>query len=338
MLPSIFVSIPSYRDSEAQHTIACLFEQARWPGRVFVGVYHQVKCPEDDGVFRVASPLPDNVRSMVVDADEATGPCKARHVIQTQLYRGEDYVLSLDSHMRLVQHWDEICIAELAKCPVPDRAILTCYPPPYELPSRSEDEHEDTSTWRDALLSLDARPPYLDFGTFGSEGMLRFRGRLLTAPRAEPLPCCFWVSGFSFSSGSVAREVIYDPNLPFLFFGEETLMSARLWTAGYDFFCLGRVVCYHLWERKHRPNFFSLVDKVVQDRSLERVRDLLSGRIVDERFGLGSVRTVQQYWEHCGVDFDKKTYARPVHVLQESAFYRDAAELVMALLQQRAAK
>jgi hypothetical protein len=59
----------------------------------------------------------------VIDADEATGPCFARHVTQS-LYRGEDYFLSLDSHMRMVQNWDELLIEELSLCKVVGLCLL----------------------------------------------------------------------------------------------------------------------------------------------------------------------------------------------------------------------
>jgi hypothetical protein len=60
MNSSVFVSIPSFRDVEAQHTIACLFENARHPERVFVGVFHQIK--PDDPINRVGYSRPDQVR------------------------------------------------------------------------------------------------------------------------------------------------------------------------------------------------------------------------------------------------------------------------------------
>jgi [Skp1-protein]-hydroxyproline N-acetylglucosaminyltransferase len=49
--------------------------------------------------------------------------------------------------------------------------------------------------------------------------------------------------------------VPYDPFLPFLFFGEESSMTARLWTGGWDFYSPGINLVYHLWERTHRPSF-----------------------------------------------------------------------------------
>ena len=112
---SIFVSIPAFRDVEAQHTIACLFDNAAHPDRVFVGVFHQIK--PGDQVDRIPYPRPQQVREKRIDADEATGPCFARHIVQS-LYHGEEYFLSLDSHMRLLPAWDVLLIEELALCNV----------------------------------------------------------------------------------------------------------------------------------------------------------------------------------------------------------------------------
>jgi [Skp1-protein]-hydroxyproline N-acetylglucosaminyltransferase len=41
---------------------------------------------------------------------------------------------------------------------------------------------------------------------------------------------------FSFSSNLSLMRVPYDSRLTGLFFGEETVMAARLWTNGFDFF------------------------------------------------------------------------------------------------------
>lgn len=49
--------------------------------------------------------------------------------------------------------------------------------------------------------------------------------------------------------GAMVQEVPYDPHLPFLFFGEESSMAARLWTHGWDFFSPPHHVIYHLWSR-----------------------------------------------------------------------------------------
>ena len=57
------------------------------------------------------------------------------------------------------------------------------------------------------------------------------------------------------------KEVPYDPHLLFLFFGEESSMSARLWTHGWDFFAPPEHFIYHLWSRSYRPTFRELPDQ-----------------------------------------------------------------------------
>ncbi len=92
--------------------------------------------------------------------------------------------------------------------------IITSYPPPYEIPK------EGSSSWKDASLSKEERPSYLTFSHFGLEGMPRIKGRVLAHVETSPRPCAFWAAGFAFSRGDIVSRVPYDPNLPFLFFGE----------------------------------------------------------------------------------------------------------------------
>jgi [Skp1-protein]-hydroxyproline N-acetylglucosaminyltransferase len=74
------------------------------------------------------------IRVVYVDHREATGPCWARYQAQ-QLYRGEAYWLSLDSHMRAVSHWDALLVSLLARCAGP-KPMITTYPHDYELPNQ----------------------------------------------------------------------------------------------------------------------------------------------------------------------------------------------------------
>ena len=48
----------------------------------------------------------------------------------------------------------------------------------------------------------------------------------------------------------------YDPHLPFLFFGEEVSMAARMWTRGYDLYAPDAPVLYHRYERDYRSTFW----------------------------------------------------------------------------------
>ena len=69
-------------------------------------------------------------------------------------------------------------------------------------------------------------------------------------------------------------QVPYDPHLPFLFFGEETSMAARLYTNGWDFFAPTQAVVYHLWSREYRHTFTEdlLKPRVMPQREASQAR------------------------------------------------------------------
>ncbi|CAM9989884.1 unnamed protein product, partial [Phaeothamnion confervicola] len=234
---TIFVSVVAYRDPEWAPTVADLFARASAPGRISVGLVLQ----GDEGEAVLVPPeVRGSVRTLRLAAAEAAGPCWARHLAQ-QLWRGERYVLQIDSHMRFRPGWDSYLIDQLSRQPRP-RAVLTAYPPPYELPHR--------------IPITETRTTLLVPAGFGADdGLLRQRGRLLRAARQVPVPSPLWASGFSFAEASVFADCPYDPALRHVFFGEEVSMAARLFTSGYDFFAPGQTPLYHLWTRTHRPSF-----------------------------------------------------------------------------------
>jgi hypothetical protein len=161
--------------------------------------------------------------------------------------------------------------------------------------------------------------------------MLRQRGRVLSSPTPPSLTphlqaagavrSPLWASGFSFSDSSALHEVPYDPALPFLFFGEEVSMAARLFTHGYDFFSPPEAVVYHLWSRGHRPSYLSDAAAAASDRdavaeqraaSERRVRALLGmeggdGVPPPPRYGLGARRSLEDFEALVGVRFKQRT-------------------------------
>lgn len=211
-------------------------------------------------------------------------------------------------------------------------------------------------------LDSNLLPPFLVFSGFGeSDGMMRFCGRRLNKVPASPLPCYFWVSGFSFSLASVLQHVPYDPNLCFLFFGEETSMTVRLWTHGYDFYCPASVVCYHLWRRNYRPIFREVKLPQDQEKRMERIArlrvrlqldlplldadqtdplELLEAKVdLEPRYGMGSVRPLYTYWEYSGVNLPLRSAMERSYrggMPDDTSFWEDPMKLVMKLLAGRA--
>lgn len=102
---SIFVSIVSYRDSEANPTVVDLFARASNPARVSVGLVWQLDLHvAKDSAMHRATPNGESlrggrVRSVLIPSADAAGPSWARRVAQS-LWNGEKYVLQIDSHTR----------------------------------------------------------------------------------------------------------------------------------------------------------------------------------------------------------------------------------------------
>lgn len=331
--PTIFVSIASYRDPETPHTLHSLFAQSSCPSRVFIGVCFQCDEKEDADCFSLEGLPPEwarNVRSIRLPWRDARGPVWARYLIQTHLLQDEDFFLQIDAHTRAAHHWDERLICMLRRCGS-SKPVLSSYPLPYE--GRGLDSISSSEAHTTLLCTLPTAK------AFDKHGMLRFRARLLADAPTGPVPSAFWAAGFSFSSAALAHEVPYDPYLPFLFFGEEVSMAARMWTRGWDVFAPDEHVLFHLWSRCHRSTFWELPDSETEKlASQQRVRQLLCGLVLhdeldpvdchamtkdvsisrsgvvekdtilarpagDAIWGLGHLRSLHEYEAYSGVDF-----------------------------------
>ncbi len=96
--------------------------------------------------------LRTNVRMVAMAASQANGPCFARHLAGA-LWRGEDYVLQIDSHMRFRPNWDQYLIWQLesmreqqqqSQQQASVKPILTTYPLGYRLPNTLPDDIRPT--------------------------------------------------------------------------------------------------------------------------------------------------------------------------------------------------
>ncbi len=155
------------------------------------------------------------------------------------------------------------------------------------------------------------------------------RVRGLQAPLLSPL----WSAAFSFSKCHAVRKVPYDPNLLYLFDGEEYTQMAKFWTHGYDIYSPDKVLVMHddQYVMRDAPSNKPPkagkppVDKewaangqspeykrTMFDEAAIRVRTLLDlegGMQADaetiaslQQYGLGSKRTLDQLQEFTGVN------------------------------------
>lgn len=295
--PTVFVSIASYRDPDCQNTVRDLFAKAAHPDRVFVGICWQFVPDEDSDCFVLPAPRPDQVRVLNFHAKDSRGACWARHQVQS-LWRGEDFVFQIDSHMRFVEGWDERLLTMLAACPS-EQAVLSTYPLGFRPPNGFAPP---------AVVRIHAK-------AFDKHGILTFGSEakaLGTAPR-EVQRNPFIAAGMLFGPATaLIAAVPYDPALYFQ--GEEITLAVRLFTHGWDVYAPNDAIAWHDYG-KHptRPRHWE--DDTdwgsLNDASVARVRHLFGMQISADpgitrdldRLGLGSVRTLAQYEAFAGVEF-----------------------------------
>jgi hypothetical protein len=296
--PRIFVNIAAYRDRDCANTIRDLFAKARRPDDISIGLCWQYLSPQDDDYHPIPV-RPQQCRVIAAEVGKAEGVCWARHHAYG-LWRGEDYVLQIDSHMRFVERWDEKLLAMIRTCPSP-QPILSNYPAAFTPP-----DHIDSHVV--SVIRADG---------FDPDGMVKQSsvGYPPQAMGAVPRPTAFCAGGFLFGASAWIADVPYDPYLYFL--GEETTLAVRLFTHGWDLFIPTDVLVYHDYNNHpdRRRHWNDRRDWVrFNERSVKRVRHLLAAEpsfdpevLRDiERFGLGRRRSLADYQDFAGIDFKSR--------------------------------
>ena len=311
-LPTIFVQIAAYRDPDLPATLHNLLARAAHPERLHFGICLQLDASDPLSWREQAFPDHAHLQVRHVAAADSRGACWARSEAQT-FYQEEDLLLQIDSHMRAVEHWDEVLIETWTECSDPN-AVLSVYPNGFEPPE----------TLQMGTLPVMAAAGFDDYGILKFQGISRYQWPEQQPER--PILGAFIAGGFLFGPGRIVKDVPYDPSL--YFYGEEVSMSARLWTHGYNIYCPNRHALFHLYKRSaasgeqatthwsDHSDWFKL-----NRRSLVRVHTLLASlevaptsltpttEDVDDlnEYWLGNIRSLKQYQDWTGVDFLAQT-------------------------------
>ena len=260
---------------------------------------------------------------------DTKGPTFARARSES-LYAGETYIMGIDSHTNFAPGWDTIMIDMFKRIGNP-KAIITAYPHGY--PSSEQEEGGDNAqvNVEPARMTSICRTRRVQVGrTVSFKHDMNSVKRPSDPSTGGPVRVAFLAAGFNFAAGRRVREVPYDPRTPFLFDGEETLLAVRAWTRGYDFYLPDRSVVTHLYIPSRsplRPTFWQYEwgkRAKVQYRTMLRVNWLLGLHgMVDpnaplsafdtseaDKYGLGTARASQQYWEWAGIVPGRSTEAK----------------------------
>lgn len=250
---TIFVAIVSRDDREAALTVADAVTKAYCAARVRFGVLQAgdasafgVRAAVEAEFARDASAFfRENVRVV------ADGVARAAHAGMSRLFSmafaGERYALCCDGRAAFCVAWDAVLLAELAACRDP-RAVVTGLPPRFSVTTRDSRRlregdaplFDPAAVDAPEAVSSRAAPTFLAFDRWGGDDRLpRFRALPFASRPVRPTPCAFWCSRFSFSSSAAFERVPFDPRMRSGAGGEDHLMSARLWTHGWNFYDSG---------------------------------------------------------------------------------------------------
>lgn len=298
---SIFVSIASYRDDECTKTLVDLFKKADNPSLVFVGICQQNNNDDIDCVpanFKYKC----NIRVIKIPSHQAKGPTFARYLCST-LYDDELYFMQIDSHIRFVNGWDTRCInmiTNLETSGIP-KPILSYYSKQFE--------EEDNNL-----------VPRICKSFFNERGMISFLGAesIDNSNVKLPTPNAYVAAGFFFVKGSFLKEIPFDPELDYVFVGEEILHSIRFYTHGYDIYSPNQDIVFHEYTRLDKPKIWTdsqysdanAVDKIMYMIGLSKkpIQKYLLKNL--DKYGIGSERTVDDYYKYAGISPESKIVSR----------------------------
>ena len=268
---SVFLSLASYRDENCLNTITWAYEKAKNPEMLNVGLVQQ-NCVENciggilDKFGNTEDVPPDDdchklfceseigrkhcaagrVRALHINEDESLGPYAARY-FASKLWFGEEWYMQVDAHMTFLQDWDAISIEMLQKAPT-KKPVISHYPPDdkSDLEMLKRQGHTSRLCGAD-FADSDLEDQIIRLG-------MTHGGPSTDAPRFAP----YIAAGYFVAHSSFLSEVPFDPFLPWIFMGEEIIMSARMWTSGYDIYSPRTSVVGHIYFRRKKPKVIIL--------------------------------------------------------------------------------
>lgn len=297
----IFVNIVSYRDPLLWDTINSCLDNCSDPGRLHFGIVDQ-----SDSEYDIQKHYArDQITYFHMSPKYSRGPCWARSMAYS-FYNGQDYFLQVDSHTVFDKNWDTKLLNTLAECQKENiKSILSSYPPEFQFV-------DDTVVKNSTVGIVTIFRPKDDAAITEENPSFSFKG--YTVRGTDPVKGFHIAGGFIFGPAEFISQVPYDPAMYFL--GEEQNLAVRAWTSGWDIYQTSDIPVYHLYHTKtKRPLHWDKDDDLnrpvrwyeLQKKSRQRLADLVFQRKNLGIYGLGTVRSIQDFAEFSGIDYTNET-------------------------------
>ena len=287
---TIFVSIANYRDDDCKNTLTHLYNTAKHPQKIFVGVLSQYKTPTESCEVKGLA-YSYNIRYMNVAESAAKGPLFARIHIIDNLFNGEKYFLMIDAHTRFTKNWDSKVIKQLKYLQTKgiSKPILSTYP-------RTYDDYKSGDTTTTVICKI-----------IGGDVM----PTVLAAENSKKnvFTQSYFVSGgCTFTLGTFINNIKLDTRLKHVFGGEELLFSILAYTHGWDIYSFAVNLFYHHYGHG-KPTWHADLAKTIATKntysseiasSTKILEKLLTNPDYKTAYGLGTVRTLMDFYKTIG--------------------------------------
>lgn len=296
---TIFISIASYRDKQCISTLKDIFINAKYPHNIYIGICQQNnKNNKNEDCTLISECIQDGlciknqIKTINIDYHDAKGPAYARYYCST-LYNNETYYLQIDSHINFIKNWDDILINMHTK--LPKNSIISTYPLDYK-------DRNSTGV------------PYICESLYKTYKHIPEYQSYIQAKTNNPRLTFIIAAGFLFMPQQAVIDVPFDPYLPYLFMGEETLLAARLWTSGYNIYSPNINIVYHDYTRKDEPKVWNdnisfntnnkdVIKKVSYLLGTETIDNVPKHLLTDiSKYSMGNKRTLAEYLNFSNLD------------------------------------
>jgi hypothetical protein len=294
----ILVLVCSYLDEQLRSTIINCAENSS----DYKNLRFAVILQHDHHDANVIDDLPYDITVEKYHHTESKGVGWARNKAAA-LYNGEDYVLQIDSHSRLIRNWDTILLANMAN--LNSKSIISFLPPSYirELKLGVDIYYKNINQL--SVIQIPKAQTFMGDWLFWYGG---YDNEKDTHGKNIRVPVTY--GGFIFAPGSWIEQVPPDSDL--YYWGEEQSVFLRTFTHGWDIYLPSQIVCWHYSSSKNNPPP-PMQRKVVEEQQLTDLinasklkTEMLIKNQVEGKYGLGTERTMQEWIEFSGVDFFNK--------------------------------
>lgn len=290
----IFVSIASYRDKLCADTIKSLYNNAKYPNNIYLGICQQNKIDDEDCLKNLDIDK-NNIKIIRLSYNDAKGPTYARYLC-SKLWDGEEYFLQIDSHTKFIKNWDIKCILSIKNLKnISNKPVLSHYP-------RNFDDYNNYNDVEKYKVS------YIKHFYYNKHNIIKYDGARIFNTYNTFIKTPFIIGCMLFAESTFLKDIQYDPTLKYLFTGEEILHSLRFFTHGYDVYIPNQNILFHYYIRNDNPKLWDDLKYYKKKLiTINKIKHVLNSKTNDNankilgNYGLGYNRSINDFYKYLNI-------------------------------------